>query len=134
MPATTHNLFALEGKALDAPVKTERGDLILSGYAAVWDGLDFQNENFIRGAFREAIPEFLNGQATLAWHHDVSKGLGRVLELEEDDIGVRFKALVHRQEPSSPLYYLYDGIRRGIYRGVSVAGAFARAMTAAGQR
>ena len=59
MPATTHNLFALEGKALDAPVKTERGDLILSGYAAVWDGLDFQNENFLRGAFREAIPEFL---------------------------------------------------------------------------
>jgi hypothetical protein len=45
--------FTLEGKAVDAPVITEAedGDLIIEGYAAVFDGLDREGENFDEGAF-----------------------------------------------------------------------------------
>ncbi len=116
------------GKALTA-TPTASGDLIVSGYAAVWDGLDFENENFLREAFApetQTIREYLDGQAPVLFHHEGGKGIGRCLELEPDDHGLKFKALVHRQERTSPLYYIYDGVRRGIYRGVSLGGHFFR--------
>jgi phage head maturation protease len=122
------------GKAISA-VPTASGDLIVTGYAAVWSGVDFENENFVREALdAKTISDYLDGQAPVLFHHMGSKGIGRCLDLEPDDHGLRFKALVHKQERTSPLYYIYDGVRRGIYRGVSLGGQFGRTMTAAGQR
>jgi len=116
-------------------VPTQAGDIIVSGYAAVWAGLDLVNENFARNAFQKSIPEFLSrAQRPLLWHHEYSKPLGQVLDLKEDSKGLWFKAIVIKQEPSSPLYYAYNAIRRGVARGVSVGGKFTREMLAGGQR
>lgn len=124
--------FYTEGKALHA-TELKSGDIELRGYAAVWQGLDAAGENFLRGSFRKAIPAFTNGSAPLLFHHDGSRVLGRVLELAEDDYGLKIRARVDRQEPTSPLRYLYDAIRRGSIKGLSCGGYFQRAQTAAGQ-
>ncbi len=125
--------FYSEGKALEA-TELQSGDIELTGYAAVWEGLDAQGENFLRGSFKAAIPEFINGgSAPLVFHHDGSKVLGKVLSLEEDDYGVKIRARVDRQEPTSPLRHLYDAIKRGSIKGLSAGGYFARAQTAAGR-
>ena len=36
------------------------------------------------------------------------------------------KARVDKQEPTSPLYYIYNAIKKGTYSGLSVGGFFKR--------
>jgi len=128
----TAGTFTAEGKALST-TELRSGDLELRGYAVVWEGLDAQNENFLRGSFRKAIPAFLKGGAPLAFHHQGDKVLGRVLEMEEDAYGVKLRARVDKQEATSPLRHLYDAIKRGTLKGLSTGGYFSRAQTAAGR-
>lgn len=120
--------FALEAKSLDA-TELESGDIELSGYAVVWDGLDAQGENFVRGSIRAAIPHFLTeAGAPLLYHHQASRGtLGQVLEMAEDDHGVKVRARVNRQSPGSALWHLYEAIRRNRKVGLSLGGYFSRA-------
>lgn len=129
MPPTA---FTTEGKALTT-TELRSGDLAVSGYAAVWKGLDLQNENFLRGSFRNSISTFLAGNAALLYHHDGTKALGRVLELREDDVGLWFKARLDHQPTGSPLRWIFDAVKRGTVRGVSAAGKFSRTV-AAGRR
>src|SRR4051794_36411853 len=104
------------------PEETRSGDLVIEGYGAVWQGLDKDNENFLRGAFRDTLPTFLSAQAPLLFVHDGTKGLGRVLEAREDDKGLWIKARVDHQEPGSPLRWIYNAVKRGTYRGLSAGG------------
>jgi HK97 family phage prohead protease len=134
--ATGQKAFTLDVPTAVSTIQTERGDLIVKGLAASFDGLDRHGEQFIRGAFRDSIQRFLTqpAGAPLCWHHRKGMAIGQVLELNETDNGLEFKALVAKQEPSSPLYYIWDGIRRGIYKGVSVGGFFKRKLTEGGWR
>jgi len=126
--------FVLEGKALDngetAPTVTveENGDLIIEGWAASFEGLDRQGENFVPGAFERGIKSFLNGQAALCFHHQADKGIGTVLGLEEKPEGLWMRARVDHQPESSPLRYIYNAVKKGSYKGLSVGGFFKRAL------
>jgi HK97 family phage prohead protease len=127
--------FDLSGKALEdgsaAPTVTEdaNGDLIIEGYAAVFDGLDREGENFVEGAFTEGIKSFLGGQAALCFHHKHDHVIGKVLDLrEEEGKGLFMRARVDAQEKTSPLRYIYDGIKKGSINGLSTGGFFKRAL------
>lgn len=128
--------FTLEGKALEdgsAPTVTEdaSGDLIIEGYAAVFEGMDREGENFTEGAFQRGIKSFLGGQAALCFHHKHDQIIGKVLDLrEEEGKGLWMRARVDKQEKQSPLRHIYDGIRKGSINGLSVGGFFKRAMVA----
>lgn len=130
--------FALEGKAVADQTITEdpNGDLIIEGYAAVFDGVDRQGENFAPGAFDRGIKSFLSGQSGLCYHHKHDKCLGKVLELQEEEgKGLRMKARVDGAIKNHPeLGTYYEQIRRGTLNALSVGGFFKRALTAAGQR
>lgn len=132
--------FLVEGKAVeDAPAEIvtelENGDLIIEGYAAVFDGLDRQNENFAEGAFERGIKSFLNGTASLNYHHKHDTNIGSVLDLrEEEGKGLKMKARVDFQEKTSPIRWIYDGIRKGSIKGLSVGGFFKRKLTELGYR
>jgi len=131
MTTTNRYGFTLDGKALRT-VETEAGDLIVHGYAAVWQGLDRQNENFLRGAFQRGIKSFLEGQAALCFHHQFDKGIGTVIDLREDAKGLFLRARVDYQPESSPLRYIWNGVKRGTYKGLSVGGFFKRKLTEKG--
>lgn len=128
--------FFLAGKAVEdgadssqTVTEQENGDLIIEGMAAVFDGLDRQNENFVDGAFQRGIKSFLDGQAALCHHHRHEHVIGRVLDLrEEEGKGLHMKARVDFQQPTSPLRHIYDGIRKGSISGLSVGGYFRRAL------
>jgi HK97 family phage prohead protease len=132
--------FTLEGKAVDGAspqiiTEDENGDLIIEGYAAVFDGLDRQRENFADGAFQRGIKSFLDGQASLNFHHKHDHGIGKVLDLkEEEGKGLWMKARVDHQPESSPLRYIYNAVKKGTYSALSVGGFFKRALVAGGQR
>lgn len=126
--------FVLEGKALEdgstAPtvIEEENGDLIIEGWAASFEGLDRQGENFVSGAFQRGIKSFLEGQSALCFHHQNDKGIGSVLDLQEKPEGLWMKARVDFQPESSPLRYIYNAVKKGSYKGLSVGGFFKRAL------
>ena len=129
--------FIPEGKAVDQPVVTETddGDLLIAGYAAVFEGVDREGENFVDGAFQQGIKAFLDGQAALCYHHKTDHGIGKVLKLEEHEgKGLWMEARVDHQPESSPFRYIYNGIKKGTYNALSVGGFFRRKMTEAGRR
>lgn len=134
--------FIPQGKALEeggnAPVVTELddGDLIIEGYAAVFDGVDRQGENFIDGAFQRGIKSFLSGQRSLCYHHKHDKCLGQVLDLrEEEGKGLKMKARVDGAIKNHPeLGTYYQQIKKGTLNALSVGGFFKRKLTDLGYR
>lgn len=134
--------FALEGKALDdgsqqdVVTELENGDLLVEGYAAVFEGTDREGENFVDDAFQEGIKAFLKGQSAFCYHHRHADVLGRVLELQEEEgKGLKMKARVDGAIKNHPtLGTIYHQIKNGTITGLSVGGFFKRVMTAAGQR
>ncbi len=128
--------FMLEGKSLAegekaaTVVEEENGDLIIEGWAASFEGLDRQGENFVPGAFERGIKAFVGGQAALCFDHKTDHGLGSVLDLTEKPEGLWMKARVDYQPESSPLRYIYNAVKKGSYKGLSVGGFFRRAKVA----
>ena len=119
----------------DSITVLDDGDLLIEGWAANFQGLDRQNENFTEGAFQRGIKSFLSGQRALCFHHQYDKGIGEVLALEEvEGKGLKMKARVDHQPESSPLRYIYNAIKKGTYKGLSVGGYFRRKLTEKGWR
>lgn len=123
------HVFELEGKA-DAGTVTEldNGDLLIAGYASVFAGMDRQNENFVPGAFQRGVKSFLDRKTRpLCFHHKRDMVIGEITNLREDpDKGLWMEARVDGQEKTSPLYHVYNGIKKGSISGLSVGGHFAR--------
>jgi HK97 family phage prohead protease len=135
METTNLYPFHADGKALASARELDTGDLIIEGFAADFSGVDRQGENFAPGAFRRGIDAFLRRQASLNWHHKHDHGIGKVLELREiEGKGLWMRARVDYQPESSPLHWIYNGIRKGTYNALSVGGFFARRLTAGGWR
>lgn len=135
--------LAPEGKAApenfsidaDSVTELEDGDLLIEGWAANFEGIDRQGENFIDGAFQRGVKSFLEGQSALCFHHKNDHGIGKVLDLQEvPGKGLKMRARVDKQEPSSPLHYIYQGVKKGSYKGLSVGGYFKRKLTPEGWR
>lgn len=125
-----------DGETAQVVTELEDGDLLLDGYAAVFEGTDRQGENFTDGAFKRGVKSFLDGQASLCYHHDRGLCLGKVLDLrEEEGKGLRMKARVDgavRQHPV--LGTIYQQIKKGTLNALSVGGFFRRKLTEAGYR
>lgn len=134
--------FALEAKALEdgtpgALVEVlEDGDLIIEGWAAEFEGQDRTNENFMDGAFQRGIKSFMDGSASLCYHHKTADVLGKVLELQEvEGRGLRMRARVDGAIKDHPtLGPLYAQIKKGTLTGLSVGGYFKRKLTEAGRK
>lgn len=113
-----------EGKA--SVVEMQSGDLLLRGIAANYD-VDLEDEAFAPGAFKAAISQFLTGNSPLCFHHKTDVVLGKVTKLEEKaGVGLWMEAILTKPPESSPHFWIYEGVRRGILRGLSVAGKFVR--------
>jgi|SRR4051794_20599876 len=123
-----------EGKALVE--QQENGDLIIEGYAAVFDGQDREGENFVDGAFREGVKSFLGGQAALCYHHKHDQCLGKVLSLEEvEGKGLKMRARVDGACADDPsLKRVYQQIKKGTLNALSVGGFFRRKLTDSGRK
>lgn len=125
---TPEGKAAKDGEALKVTVE-ENGDLVVEGYAAVWEGEDREGENFAPGAFMQGVKSFLGGQASWCYHHKHDKLIGGFEELQEDGKGLRFKARALASLKNHPeMGVVYDQIKAGQLRGMSVGGFFKRAI------
>lgn len=131
--------LSTEGKAVqtvepETITETDDGDLIIEGYAAVFEGVDREGENFTDGAFQRGIKSFLGGQAALCFHHKHDQVIGKVLDLtEEEGKGLRMRARVDGAIKGDPvLGRVYRQIKNGTINALSVGGFFKRKLTESG--
>lgn len=73
-------------------------DLTVEGYCCVWGVKDDRGTGWIRGAFAKSINDRgpkSNAKSKIlsVWQHQISNPIGQVIELEEDDYGLRFKII-----------------------------------------
>lgn len=74
----THRDFPLEVKEI-----TEEGRF--SGYASVFDVIDYYDDEIVRGAFAKSIAEKM---PVMLWQHDSAEPIGVYESIREDDIGL----------------------------------------------
>ena len=123
--------FLLEGKASEETItELEDGDLLIEGWAANFAGLDRESENFVPGSFQEGIKAFLSStNRPLCFHHKKDHVIGKVLDLrEEEGKGLWMSARVDKQVEGSPLFHIYNGIKKRSIAGLSVGGYFRRGL------
>lgn len=128
--------FDLELKAVDGNVvhELQDGDLLIEGWGATLD-VDREDEAFTDSAFTKGLKTFLNGSAPLCWHHQYDKVIGKVVDAHVvPGRGVWIKAVVDNQPETSPLFPVYQAIKRGRANGLSCGGIFKRIQTALGPR
>lgn len=105
----------------------KEGDLLIRGIGANFE-MDREYEAFAEGAFDRGLKRFLDGEATLAYHHKHDHVLGRVLHAERvDGKGVELIARVDHQPETSPLRHLYEQVEKGSLNALSCGGFFQRA-------
>lgn len=109
------------------------GDLIIEGIAADYS-VDRQDEAFLPGAFDDAVKAFIDAGGPLLYQHQDGMVLGQVLEMNPTPSGLAMKAVVPKPAEGSPMLDIYNKIKRGMIRGLSVSGRAFRKMTPSGPR
>ncbi len=75
-------------------IKSSKVDhTIISGYASVFGIADNQNDIMNKGAFKSAQ----NHEIKLLWQHDVTKPIGIITLLEEDEYGLKIEAEINNR-------------------------------------
>lgn len=100
----------------------------VSGYACRWDEVDSYGTMFRKGCFAKTIAERFR-KIVFLFSHDVSRPLGPLLELYEDDIGLFFRALFSAAQSAQDVRQL---VVDGAVSGVSFAFTPVRQTSAGG--
>lgn len=125
--------FDLSAKGAQA-IELENGALLIEGTGANYE-IDREDESFLDGSFSKGLRKFLTGNAPLLYHHNYEQVIGRVIDAKAiPGVGIRLKAIVDPQPISSPLRWVYEGIKRGRINGLSCGGIFKRIQTPRGPR
>lgn len=74
-------------------------DRTIGGYLTVWGVRDSYGTIFVKGCCSKSLQERgvnsnANYKITMLWQHEQRDPIGRFIELEEDDYGLRFKAVL----------------------------------------
>jgi len=74
----------------------ERDFATITGYASIFDEVDYHNDVIIKGAFAKSITRHKEGRKVkLLWQHDQSKPIGVVSSICEDEKGLLVEANVN---------------------------------------
>lgn len=131
--------------ALDekAQVVDAGNKLIIRGIAAEF-GIDRDGEAFDPGAFDAGVKSFLETNPILSYHHATKPStdgepprylqLGRVTRLDRKAHGMEMEAEIPRPTAGSWAEDIYNKVRDGYIKGLSVGGAFKRRWTEKGPR
>lgn len=114
----------------------DTGDLLIEGWASDYDA-DRDEEAFVEGAFDEGLKSYLETNPVLLYNHRFGPGnalqLGVVEMAEKRTMpngkqGLWFRARVANAEPGTEARDIYNKVKRGFLKGVSIGGKFYRRM------
>lgn len=128
--------FKYTAKSPSVTTALEAGDLLLRGWMMRFDETDLEGERWSSTSERlwRSLKAFVDRKGPLAFQHDPSTvGIGQVLECERvEGVGVRVKAVIGYQPPSSPWRHIYESARKGYLPRLSLSGIFKRRHTVSG--
>ncbi len=107
--------FGITVKAAGPDDGLEEGQFI--GYASVFGNADSYGDIVVKGAFRKTLAEWALSSDVLSclWAHDMNdpfSNIGEVLEVAEDDIGLKVKVQLELDNPKAQqIYRLAKGRR-----------------------
>ena len=107
------NHFVKAFRVDDLKARKEDGALIFSGYANVFDIVDYDGDVVVKGAFADTIEEQKDDlkQIKILWQHDPSQPIGYPLELKEDDHGLYIRGVLSATSLGRDAYQLItDGV------------------------
>jgi HK97 family phage prohead protease len=96
----------------DDSISISKDNMIVEGYFAAFNNIDSDGEVFTKGAFAKSIMEHGPGSvsnrkiAHLAYH-DVTRPIGKIIELIEDDYGLRFKSEMGTHQEGKDFLEMY---------------------------
>ncbi len=106
-------------------------DGTFSGYASVFDCIDFHNEQVMPGAFKNSLEKWhiKNELPKMLWQHDGRQPVGKWLEIYEDAIGlfVKGKLLI---DTSAGLVDAYKLLKHKVVDGLSIGFSMEKATPA----
>ncbi|MFA5053612.1 MAG: HK97 family phage prohead protease [Parcubacteria group bacterium] len=98
-------------------VKLDYQGRTIEGYAATFGNVDLVNDIIHPNAFAKTLVE-RGGKVKFLWQHDTKAPLGRVLEMNEDNNGLYFKAVISdTQQGRDALALLRDNAIEGMSIG-----------------
>lgn len=113
-------------------VKNLEEDGVFSGYASVFDCIDYQNDQVMPGAFAKSLENWRakNTWPKMLWQHNYSYPIGIWMDMQEDDKGllVKGKLLLETTKGSEAYSLLKNGIANGLSIGFSLEHATTAAM------
>lgn len=109
--------FAFDKKAVGSD-----GSIIIEGIAATLQP-DREGDVIERGAMERAIPAYMRNPL-LIWYHRFEDVLGQVEKAEVTSQGLFVRARVEKPAETSPLFAVYEKIRRGVIRAFSIGARF----------
>ena len=75
-------------------IKSSKSDnTVIIGYASVFEVTDNQNDIILKGAFKNSESH----NVKLLWQHDVTKPIGVIKYLAEDDYGLKIEAEINNK-------------------------------------
>ena len=92
----------------------DSGQLIISGYGAVFGNIDSYNEVIERGAFSKTLIE-RKERVAFCYQHDIWNPIGKIIELREDEKGLWVKAVMSAAEED-----IQTKIKEGILKEMSI--------------
>ena len=95
-------------------IKADGEDFIIEGYASVFGVKDSDNDIVTPGAFTKTLQE-MGARITLCYQHDLHNPIGKIIELKEDNYGLKFSARVSDAEPT-----IKQKIKEGILKEFSI--------------
>ena len=105
-------------------VKSIEEDGVFSGYASVFDFVDFQNDQVMPGAFAGSLENWRsqNTWPKMLWQHDYNHPIGVWLDMQEDDKGLLVKGrfLLEVTKGREAYALLKNGITNGLSIGFSL--------------
>lgn len=102
-----HRNIELKSEAI---AQGDDGRVYIEAYAAVFGNVDSYNDVIMKGAFQKTISGNNASRIRLCYQHNLSDVRGKIVDIYEDDYGLRIKAVLSRTTAGKDLaIQLLDG-------------------------
>ncbi|MFY9589573.1 phage major capsid protein [Rickettsia endosymbiont of Halotydeus destructor] len=89
-------------------------EVVISGYASVYNVTDHHNDLIIKGAFASAC----HNNVRFLWQHDSKKPIGIITHLSEDDYGLKMEAVINNKVKAGS--EAIELVKQGAIDGLSI--------------
>lgn len=106
----------LEFKSFDITKKEsdDSGNLIISGYGAIFGNIDSYKDIISQGAFYDTLAE-KKDRIAFCYQHDIWNPIGKILDIKEDQTGLWLKVMLSAAEDD-----IQTKVKEGILKEMSI--------------